>query len=63
METHADFETDISLQCYYAFRKDRSKHKKAWKPSGGIAVLVTESFRSACQFDPLSDSDIIRIRV
>ena len=63
METHANPETDFSLQGYYVFRKDRPKHKNAWKPSGGIAVLVKESFRSACKFDPLSDSDIIWVRV
>lgn len=40
METHAGSETEISLQDYYVFRKDRPKHKKAWKSSGGIAVLV-----------------------
>ena len=63
METHAGSETDISLQGYYVFRKDRPKHQKAWKPSGGIAVLVKESLRNACKFDPLSDSDIIWVRV
>ena len=49
METHANPETDISLQGYYVFR--------------GIAVLDKESFRNACKFDPLSDSDIIWVRV
>ena len=63
METHAGTETDISLQGYYVFRKDRPKHKKAWKSSGGIAVLVKESLRNACKFDPLSDSDVIWVRV
>lgn len=63
METHAGSETEISLQDYYVFRKDRPKHKKAWKSSGGIAVLVKESFRNACKFDPLSDSDVIWVRV
>ena len=63
METHANPETDISLQGYYVFRKDRPKHKTSWKSSGGIAVLVKESFRRACKFDPLSDSDIIWVRV
>ena len=63
IETHANPETDISLQGYYVFRKDCPKHKKAWKSSGGIAVLDKESFRSACKFDPLSDSDIIWVRV
>ena len=63
METHAGSETDISLQGYHVFRKDRPKHQKAWKSSGGIAVLVKESLRNACKFDPLSDSDIIWVRV
>ena len=45
------------------FRKDRPKHQKAWKSSGGIAVLVKESLRNACKFDPLSDSDIIWVHV
>lgn len=63
VETHADQTTDISLQGYYVFRKDRPKHQKAWKSSGGIAVMVKESYRNACKFDPLSDSDIIWVRV
>ena len=40
METHAGTETEISLPGYYVFRKDRPKHKKPWKSSGGIAILV-----------------------
>ena len=63
METHAGSETDISLQGYHVFRKDRPKHQKAWISSGGIAVLVKESLRNACKFDPLSDSDIIWVHV
>ena len=63
METHAATETDISLPGYYVFRKDRPKHKRAWKSSGGIAVLVKESLRKYCKFDPLSDSDVIWVRV
>ncbi|MCG8032753.1 MAG: hypothetical protein JAZ03_11345 [Candidatus Thiodiazotropha taylori] len=63
VETHADNTTDISLKGYYVFRKDRPKHKKAWKASGGIAVFVKESLRHACKFDPLSDSDVIWVRV
>lgn len=63
VETHADTTTDISLKGYYVFRKDRPKHKKAWKASGGIAVFVKESLRHACKFDPLSDSDVIWVRV
>ena len=62
LETHANTQTDISLQGYYIFRKDRPKHKEAWKSSGGIAVLVKDSFRSAYKFDPLSDSDVIWTR-
>ena len=56
METHADKNVDI-------FRKDRIKHKKACKPSGGVAVLVKESVRNAYKFDPISDSDIIWVKV
>lgn len=63
VETHADPNTDISLKGYYVFRKDRPKHKKAWKASGGIAVLVKESLRNACKFDPVSDSDVVWVRV
>ena len=63
METHADTETDIALQGYYVFRKDRPKHKNAWKSSGGIAILVKKSLRKSCKFDPLSDSDVIWVRV
>ena len=63
METHAAAETDISLKGYYVFRKDRPKHQKAWKSSGGIAVLVKECLRNYCKFDPLSDSDVIWVRV
>ena len=63
METHADKNVDISLPGYYVFRKDRIKHKKACKPSGGVAVLVKESMRNAYKFDPISDSDIIWVKV
>lgn len=63
VETHAQSTTDTSLQGYYVFRKDRPKHQKAWKSSGGIAVMVREQLRHACKFDPLSDSDIIWVRV
>ena len=63
VETHADSNTDIALKGYYVFRKDRPKNKKAWKASGGIAVLVKESLRNACKFDPISDSDIVWVRV
>lgn len=63
VETHADSNTDISLQGYCVFRKDRPRHKKAWKSSGGIAVLVKDSLRKACRFDPISDSDAIWMRL
>ena len=63
METHADKNVDISLPGHYVFRKDRIKHKNATKPSGGIAVLVRDSMRHAYKFDPVSDSDIIWVRV
>ena len=63
METRADKNVDISLPGYYVFRKDRIKHKKACKPSGGVAVLVKESMRNAYKFDPISDSDIIWVKV
>lgn len=63
LETHADKTVDISLPGYYVFRKDRIKHKNARRPSGGIAVLVKESMRHAYKFDPISDSDIIWIRI
>ena len=59
LETHADKSVDISLSGYYVFRKDRVKHKKARKPSGGIAVLVKVSMRHLFKFDPISDSDIV----
>ena len=63
VETHADSNTDIALKGYYVFRKDRPKNKKAWKASGGIAVLIKESLRNACKFDPVSDSDVVWVRV
>ena len=63
LETHADSHTDIALNGYYVFRKDRPKNKKAWKASGGIAVFVKESLRKACKFDPISDSDIVWVKV
>lgn len=63
IETHAEATTDVSLEGYYVFRKDRPKHQKAWKSSGGIAVLVKEAFRQSSKFDPLSDSDVIWVRV
>ena len=63
VETHADSNTDIALKGYYVFRKDRPKNKRAWKASGGIAVLIKESLRTACKFDPISDSDIVWVRV
>ena len=63
VETHAGSNTDISLDGYYVFCKDRPKNKKAWKASGGVAVLVKETLRKYCTFDPLSDSDVIWIRV
>ena len=62
-ETHADKSVDISLPGYYVFRKDRVKHKKARKPSGGIAVLVKESMRHLYKFEPISDSDVIWVRI
>lgn len=61
--TLAETSTDISLNGYYVFRKDRPKHKKAWKPSGGIAVLVRDSIRNKCKFNPVSDSDVIWVKV
>ena len=63
METHADKNVDISLPGYYVFRKDRIKHRNASKPSGGVAVLIKESMRHAYKFDPISDSDIIWVRI
>ena len=60
VETHAGKETDISMKGYYVFRKDRPKHIKTCKSSGGIAVLVKESLRNACKFDPLSDTRMIQ---
>ena len=48
---------------FYCFRKDRLKHKNAWRSSGGIAVLVKVSLRHIFKFDPVSDSDIIWVRV
>ena len=63
METHADKNVDISFPGYYVFRKDRIKHKKACKPSGGVAVLVKESMINAYKFDLISDSDIIWVKV
>ena len=63
LETHADSNTEICLPGYNVFRKDRPKHRKAWKSSGGIAVFVKESLRSMFKFEPISDSDIIWVRV
>ena len=63
LETHADKLVDISLPGYHVFRKDRVKHKNANKPSGGIAVLVKESMRHLYKFDPISDSDVIWVRI
>ena len=63
VETHADSNTDISLKGYYIFRKDRPRNKKAWKASGGIAVLVKETLRNACKFEPVSDSDVVWVQV
>ena len=63
IETHAHQSTDISLPGYIVFRKDRPKHKKAWKSSGGIAVLIKESIRNMFKFDPISDTDIIWVRI
>ena len=63
VETHADSKTDIDLPGYYVFRKDRPKNRKAWKSSGGIAVLVKESLRNMLKFEPISDSDITWVRI
>ena len=63
LETHADKLVDISMRGYYVFRKDRPKNKNARTPSGGIAVLVKESMRHVYKFDPISDSDVIWIRI
>ena len=63
LETHADSNTDIYLPGYYVFRKDIPKQRKAWKSSGGIAVLVKESLRNMFKFEPTSDSDIIWVRI
>ena len=59
LETHADSNTDICLPGYHVFRKDRPKHRKARKSSGGIAILVKESLRNMFKFEPISDSDIV----
>ena len=61
VETHAD--SNISLKGYYVFRKDRPRNKKAWKASGGIAVLVKETLRNACKFEQVTDSDVVWVRV
>ena len=37
--------------------------RKLGKSSGGIAVMVKDSLQNACKFDPLSDSDVIWIRL
>ena len=63
LETHADKSVDISLSGYYVFRKDKFKHKKARKPSGGIAVLVKESMRHLFKLNPISDSDVVWVRI
>ena len=63
VETHAGSNTDISLDGYYVFRKDRPKNKKAWKALSGVAVLVKETLRKYCKFDSLSDSIDIWVRV
>ena len=63
IKIHADKNVEISLPGYYGFRKDRIKHKNARKPSGGIAGIVKESKKHAYKFDPISDSDIIWIRI
>ena len=63
LETHANSNTEIHLPDYTVFRKDRLEHRKAWESSRGIAVLVKESLRSMFKFEPISDSDIIWIRV
>lgn len=63
LETHADKNVDISLQGYYVFRKDRIKHKNARSASGGIAVLVKNCMRHVYKFDPISDSDVIWVRI
>ena len=63
IEIHADKNVEISLPGYYVFRKDRIKNKNARKPSGSIAILVKETMRHAYKFNPISDSDIIWIRI
>ena len=63
LETHADSNTDIYLPWNYDFRKGRQYHRKAWKSSGGIAVLVKESLRNMFKFEPISYSDIIWVRI
>ena len=77
VETHAGSNTDICLDGYnnrlnkyqcLSQREDISvrispKTKKAWKASGGVAVLVKEPLRKYCKFDPLSYSDVIWVRV
>ena len=51
------------MKGYYIFRKKRPRNKKAWKASGGIAVLVKETLRNACKFEPVSDSDVVWVQV
>ena len=63
VETHADSYTDIALKGYYVFHLDRPRNKKAWKASGGMAVLVKETLRNACKFESVSDSDVVWVRV
>ena len=45
------------------FIKTGRETKKTWKASGGIAVLVKQTLRNACKFEPVSDSDVVWFRV
>ena len=64
VETHAGSNTDICLDGYYVFRKDKpKKQKKSLEGIGRSSVLVKEPLRKYCKFEPLSYSDDIWVRV
>ena len=61
-DRRTDGMTESQKLCPSAFLR-KGGGQKAWRASGGIAVLVKESLRNACKIEPVSDSDVVWVRV
>ncbi|KAK3082441.1 hypothetical protein FSP39_009605 [Pinctada imbricata] len=61
-ETHAGPNDHVGLQGYTTFMATRSKHKKARKHSGGIAILVKNNIKAEIEFHKTS-ADLIWLKL